>query len=58
MQDRVLHLGRDLALIRRLPVRHHHPDFSAEVFLVETERLGALTREIHVRVQFHDSSPA
>src|SRR5579864_7568683 len=53
MKDGVLPLLGDSALIRRLRVRHHHADLSAEMFLVEAEGFGACAGEVHVCGQSH-----
>src|SRR6516162_9565890 len=45
--DEVLPLRVDVALIRRLAVRHHHANRAAQMLLVEAECFGAPAGEIH-----------
>jgi hypothetical protein len=51
--DEVLPLRVDVALIRRLAVRHHHANRAAQMLLVEAECFGAPAGEIHIRVHLH-----
>src|SRR5262245_58931962 len=57
VQHGVLPFRADLALIRCLAVLHHHRDRSAEMTLVEPERVRAVAAVVQVGVQSHLTPP-